>query len=239
MNSDDTIALGLFILVMAGIGYFSYQSAARKKRELQILNGKPGANALGPQPWPVVSVALIVASVVIALLTNLGSSTDAVLPFLIGDPDSESFQSIANGQVWRLFTPMFLHFTAMHLLFNMLWLWDLGAMMERIKGHVFLMVFVALVGVASNVTQYLLTHSPLFGGMSGVVYGLVGYIWIAGRSHPQSGFAVSRQNVVLMIGWFVLCWTGLLGPIANWAHTAGLAMGMAWAYIQAPERTAQ
>jgi membrane associated rhomboid family serine protease len=29
-----------------------------------------------------------------------------------------------------------------------------------------------------------------------------------------------------MLGWFVLCWFDVMGPIANWAHTFGLASGM-------------
>jgi GlpG protein len=52
-----------------------------------------------------------------------------------------------------------------------------------------------------------------------------------GRFNRAFGFALHQSTVIMMIGWFVLCWTGLLGPIANWAHTAGLLIGMAWGFL--------
>ena len=68
--------------------------------------------------------------------------------------------------------------------------------------------------------------------MSGVVYGLLGYIWIQGLRNLGFGYVLHKQTVIMMLGWFILCWTGILGPIANWAHTAGLAIGIAWGYVE-------
>jgi rhomboid protease GlpG len=181
---------------------------------------------------PTLTVALIVASVVIAIGSNLGSSVNALLPFFIAMPGSVGLANVRAGEVWRLLTPIFIHFGILHLAFNMIWLWDLGGLLERRRGSWFLAGFVIAIGVAANLAQYLVTGSPFFGGMSGVLYGLLGYIWMQGKYNPRFGYVLHQQVVVMMLVWYALCWTGLLGPIANWTHTAGLVIGVAWGYFE-------
>ena len=176
---------------------------------------------------PFLTIALIGTSV-LATVPVLGGSLPIAL--LIGNPGTALFGDILHGEAWRLVTPIFIHFGILHLVFNMMWLWDLGRALEILKGRLFLGAFVAVTGIASNIAQYLVTQSPYFGGMSGVVYALLGYVWMQGRFNRAFGFALHQSTVIMMIGWFVLCWTGLLGPIANWAHTAGLLIGMAWGF---------
>jgi membrane associated rhomboid family serine protease len=113
----------------------------------------------------------------------------------------------------------------------MMWLWDLGKLVEMRRGALFLAAFVVVDGVASNLTQYLVTGSPYFGGMSGVVYGMLGFVWMQGRHNRHFGYELTKPTVIMMLAWFVLCWTGLLGPIANWAHTAGLLIGTIWGFV--------
>ncbi|HXN15113.1 MAG TPA: rhomboid family intramembrane serine protease, partial [Usitatibacter sp.] len=127
---------------------------------------------------PVVTVTLIALSVGVSLVSLIGDAHSALLSFLIAEPGHAPFADVLSGEVWRLVTPIFVHFGFLHLLFNMMWLWDLGRAIERIKGAAFLGLFVAATGIASNVAQYFITQSPLFGGMSGVVYALLGYVWI-------------------------------------------------------------
>jgi len=177
-----------------------------------------------------VTLALVAASLLATgAVWALGGS--ALSELLIATPGTAPFAEIRAGEIWRLVTPIFVHFGLLHILFNMMWLWDLGRALERLKGPSFLLVFVLLVGIAGNVMQYAITESPSFGGMSGVVYGLLGYIWMQGRYNPAFGIALHRSTVAMMLVWYVLCWTGLLGPIANWAHTGGLLLGVLWGFI--------
>jgi GlpG protein len=181
---------------------------------------------------PFLTTALIVASVAVAVISEFGATEEALQPLLIASPGSIGLEEIRAGEVWRLLTPVFIHFGPLHLLFNMMWLWDLGQMIEAKKGYRFLGTFVLVIGVAGNVAQYLAT-GPSFGGMSGVVYGLLGYIWVQIRAGANSGYVLRRRDVITCVGWFFLCWSGLVGPIGNWAHTAGLVGGLAWGYVEA------
>src|SRR5205814_9740200 len=97
-----------------------------------------------------------------------------------------SLIEIKNGQLWRLITPIFVHGGFLHLLFNMWWMRDLGFMIEQRKGSLRLALMVLLVAIPSNIAQYM-TAGPWFGGMSGVVYGLFGYIWMKGKFSPHEG----------------------------------------------------
>ena len=189
-------------------------------------------NAVVPRASvPVLTGTLIALSIAASIPSLLGSQGSVLAPLLIASPGSTGFSDILGGEVWRLITPIFLHFGVLHLLFNMMWLWDLGRAIEHLKGRTFLAAFVAVTGVASNVAQYAIAQSPYFGGMSGVVYALLGYVWMQGRFNPAFGIALHQSTVIMMLVWYVLCWTGMLGPIANWAHTVGLLIGVAWGYL--------
>jgi GlpG protein len=188
----------------------------------------------------VLTIALIVISVIVSLVTQLGSNDRLVQVFSIATYQHQgdylvwegALPEVRQGQVWRLFTPIFLHFHILHILFNMLWLKDLGSMIEFHRGRWVLAGLVLVIGATSNVGQYLVS-GPNFGGMSGVVYGLLGYVWMQGRFNPASNLALEGQTVIMMIVWFFLCLTGLMGNVANTAHGVGLGVGMAWGFIAA------
>ena len=87
--------------------------------------------------------------------------------------------------------------------------------------------------VFSNLVQVFVSRHPFFGGMSGVVYGLFGYIWIKSRFDPRDRFHISQQNVNLMLIWFAICFTPLLGNVANGGHAGGLVLGAVMGFISA------
>lgn len=129
------------------------------------------------------------------------------------------------SEPWRLFTPALLHFSIIHITFNLVWWLDLGSAIEKRQSPWHLLVLALLVAAISNTAQFLVS-GPNFGGLSGVVYGVLAYVWLWGKVRPQAGLALPPVVAMLMLGWLLLCWTGVLGPVANIAHLAGLLSGL-------------
>ncbi|NGX56670.1 MAG: Rhomboid protease GlpG [Candidatus Anoxychlamydiales bacterium] len=155
------------------------------------------------------------------------------------------FQKIKQGQIWRLFTPCLLHAGFLHILFNMLWLWFLGKQMEpRLKFFKYIL-FILIVGVLSNVVQYLM-GGPYFLGFSGVILGMAGFIYIREKAAPWEGYMVPRGVflfiAVYVLAMFLLQLTSFIfqvfkpsisfnPAIANSAHISGAIFGMMLAKI--------
>jgi GlpG protein len=184
-----------------------------------------------------VTIALIAASIAITMLCEFGQNRKPTgyLQIQHTTPvgsdriqvNLRPFNEVREGEVWRLVTPIFLHFSAWHLLGNMYWTAVFGSMLERRQGSLSLLWKVLLIAVFSNVAQYAATHFDYsFGGMSGVGYGLFGYIWMKGHFDPDDGIGLPRETTTFFLIWLVLCSLGLIGPIANWAHSAGLVAGI-------------
>jgi GlpG protein len=187
---------------------------------------------LAPYGVGPLTFGLIAISVTLFLLARFGGNPSWIRDLFISDPlfGDSSLPEVRHGQVWRLITPIFLHHDFLHILFNMWWLRDLGSMIEARQSSLYLLVMVVVIALCSNLAQTFMS-GPHFLGMSGVVYGLLGYVWIRGKCDPGSGLFLHPSTVMMMIIWFVVCWSGALGPIANWAHTGGLVAGMAWGYL--------
>jgi len=141
------------------------------------------------------------------------------------------FPEVRQGEVWRLITPIFLHFGAMHLLFNSIMMYQFGFILEPILKSWRFLLLVFAIAIPSNIAQYYWA-GPSFGGMSGVIFGLFGFLWLKGVYEPESGLQLRRDFVYFMLGFMVLCYTGIFGGIANAAHTIGLVAGCAIAMIR-------
>jgi GlpG protein len=177
-----------------------------------------------------VTLTLVALSVIGFLIASFSGPLLALLTFFRYEQVGNEivFYSMQQ-QYWRLLTPIFLHFSLLHIVFNMLWLWDLGRRVELVQGRVRLLGIVLLIGVASNITQAVAEPS-LFGGMSGVVYGLLGYCCIWGWLRRDPILHVPVPVMIAMLAMLLLSMTGIMrvigvGTIANAAHVGGLVMG--------------
>jgi GlpG protein len=138
--------------------------------------------------------------------------------------------TLASGQWWRLLTPMLIHFGILHLAMNTLWFWELGRRIEARQGAVMLLGLTLLFSLAANFAQYLHAGPSLFGGLSGVLYGLLGHCWIFQRLAPTPSYRLPPGVLVMMLAWLLICMTGIFellqfGAIANAAHVGGLLAG--------------
>ncbi|MEI8125734.1 MAG: rhomboid family intramembrane serine protease [Parachlamydiaceae bacterium] len=156
----------------------------------------------------------------------------------ISYPLPTMFEKIRDGEVWRLFTPCLLHNDILHLVFNMIWLIVLGRQMEqRLSARKYLLILL-FIGVVSNTCQYLVTGSA-FLGFSGILCGMLTFIWMRQKVAPWEGYPLERSTFFFMM-YFILTMLLIqcvsfymeiehnisISPgIANTAHFSGAIVG--------------
>ena len=239
----------------------------RKRRVAQQNIVKVSETKIAQRRGPL-TVLLIVLSAFVALMTNfeinieMTNETYRTLTFLgmqgpaateavnlaEGDFDNLGLRlaSITRLELWRLITPIFLHFGMFHLIFNMVMLFQLGRLVENRYGTIMFGILVLATAAISNFAQgtvpldldgsgpsydgnFLVTG---FGGMSGVVFGLLGFAWMKSTYDRTAGFRLSQSTVMFLLGYMFFCMTPFadavgLSNVANWAHGIGLVVGMA------------
>jgi GlpG protein len=218
------------------------KSAERRERERSIQKINRGTQPIMGGPMPPLTLTLIILCVVIGLVTNLsrpaennwlGRTAMKELMFVdsgLYSKTKDPAASLKQLELWRIFTPAFLHGGAMHLLLNMLSLASLGRLTERLEGMGKYAIILLVTAAGAHLLQGLLPEtawgSPYFVGISGVVLGLFGYLAVKSHLRPESGFyfppdAYLMTALILVLGFIS---PGGLG-LANMAHLGGLATG--------------
>ena len=191
---------------------------------------------------------IILISILIAFSSNYGAVLALIEPFTFIKIDLGSYQKgyvsfnslettyIQNNEWWRLITPMFIHFSLTHLVFNCLWIYVLGTKIEQIDGHITFINLVIFSSIISNLAQHFFGGSSLFGGLSGVIYGLLGYCMIIELEMKQERYDLPPALYLFMLVWLILGFLGILnlfgfGNVANFAHLGGLISGIIFAII--------
>lgn len=155
-------------------------------------------------------------------------------------PPAPLFEKIREGEVWRLFTPAFLHFDLFHIFFNMIWLIVLGRQIENKIGGFKYIIFILLTASISNTGQYLMS-GPNFIGFSGVVMAMIGFIYARQITAAWEGYQLTKSTllfVMLFIGSILFLqlisffvdiagYASISPPIANTAHILGALIGFA------------
>ena len=196
------------------------QAVATRRRTIDLRDrwAKPTVEH-GPATFGMMALMMIVA-----VLTGLAPEKHEELFLRMLFSSDGTMNAIWSGEVWRLVSPIFLHFGILHFLFNLIYLRDFGLQVEYRLGTPKFVGVVLVITILSNFAQFSMVHG-VFGGMSGVNYGLFGYAWVRGRLDPESNFWVPPQTVTIMLAWLVLC-TFVIPHVANWAHGIGLIAGV-------------
>lgn len=141
---------------------------------------------------------------------------------------------ILLGEVWRLFTAMFLHVGVMHLLFNMWALFAIGRLVEAYYDHVRYAIIYLLGGLFGSLASYAFSES-VSAGASGAVFALTGAVSVYFFRYRENFGAHGRavlQNMVFII--VINLAFGLAGSgVDNWGHIGGLVGGLllAWGLL--------
>ncbi len=214
-------------------GELAAQRSALQREPLSFYDSFSGRRIYYSLRAAPVVASLILASLLVTLLmaTTLNETVYGWLR--VGSPA----YLIESHEYWRLITPIFLHFSLMHLTFNLLLLWVFGQKIESRNSSLLMLGLVLGYAAISNVAQYSLTGSN-FGGMSGVVYGILGYCWLWDRMRPRQAYGFPPALMGFMLVWLLLGFTDItaslgFGRMANAAHLTGLLAGLGSAVLLA------
>ncbi len=203
---------------------------------------RPGAawKGLGSRLWqsPEELIRLLIginiAMFVASLLLNPRGATMSMSPFHFLSPDNRSLLLLgasgtvpinALGRWWSLITANYLHGGLLHIVFNMIALYQLGPLVIREYGAARMLLIYSLGGVGGYFLSYL-AGVPFTIGASAAVCALIGAVLYYGKSR---GGVYGQELFSQVGGWAVGIFVfGLLVPgINNWAHGGGMATGAA------------
>ena len=197
------------------------------EEKLFPINGNP----LGLFLETPITICIIGLTLLLAMATSLGSdlSVYSVLLYPLIDTSSllGSLSELKSILVLsKTVTPMFLHFGELHLVFNMLWMWYFGKQLEQILPAWLFLSSIILISFTSNTVQYLVSGYNNFGGMSGVIYGLVGFSWIVSKFQMKKNMIITNNLFVFFVVSLVLMEIFASSWVATAAHIGGLVSGL-------------
>jgi GlpG protein len=195
-----------------------------------------------------IHLPIILVAIALALVSNFGSIISIIEPLTFLKIDTSRLGSgyisyasfnntyFINNEWWRLITPMILHFSFAHLAFNCLWIYVLGSKIELYDGNFLFLILVLVSSMASNFFQFYFSDPSIFGGLSGVIYGMFGYCMVIELERDRERYGLPPAIYLFMIVWLVLGFLGMLdlfgfGSVANFAHLGGLISGLIFGMI--------
>lgn len=138
---------------------------------------------------------------------------------------------VLKGEVWRLFTSIFLHGGFMHLFMNMTALFFAGLFLEPLLGKWRLLLLYLITGISASLASFMWYDAIVSVGASGAIFGLYGYFIavIIYKSFPYQLHSGFLYSLLAYIGINLVM--GLMGGIDNAAHIGGLLSGFCYGVL--------
>lgn len=201
-------------------------------------SGQPGTLRVEPNVVkPLLTYAILGLTILVYIAQVLSESMMGIdIPAALGVKSNEA---ILQGQLWRLFTPMLLHGSLMHLLFNMYALMAFGPTLESYYGHVRYLALYVLAGFAGNVASFIFSPANSLGS-STAIFGLLGAYGVFLYQNRELLGGRGRRglvNIIVIAGINLLI--GTMPGIDNWGHIGGLVGGVIFGWFGGPKLTLQ
>jgi membrane associated rhomboid family serine protease len=152
------------------------------------------------------------------------------------------YNQLVPQQPWRIITAMFLHASIMHILVNMLTLWNLGSIVERIYGTSRFIAIYFIAGIVGGILFYVFDPTGAAVGASGAIFGVFGAFgafFFAFRQQlgPLATSMLQQWAFWLVLNVIINVQSAVSGGILGWqAHLGGLLAGMALGFLLVPAR---
>jgi rhomboid protease GluP len=128
--------------------------------------------------------------------------------------------TLGLGWWWTLLTAIYLHGSLLHIVFNMMWIRNLGPAVTEVYGPGRAFLLFNLAGAGGFLVSNVMSGAPTIGA-SGSIFGLLGALIVYGRRRGSSVVTQQLWQWAIILGVF-----GFLMPgINNWAHGGGFAAG--------------
>lgn len=180
------------------------------------------------QKKPIITYGLITLNVLIFIAMTLSGGSENPVNLIYWGAKYDPL--IVQGEIWRLFTPMFIHIGAEHLALNMLTLYFLGSQLEQLFGKWRFLLIYLVSGIGGNIASFAFSPS-ISAGASTALFGLFGAYLMLGESFRQvpSIRMIARQFLVLII--LNLAFDLFASGIDLYGHLGGLVAGFLVAYV--------
>ena len=143
----------------------------------------------------------------------------------------KGYEELQGGQIWRAITPSFIHSNLIHFLINLLLIFHMGKIVEKISGFSYLLSLVLISAIVGNFTQFFISGNPHFGGMNSVVLSLLGFNWVRSMFDTSYFERINPGIIFFGVAWIAASFLNLFHLNNKYGAVAGLTIGVVWGFL--------